>query len=243
MQIDWLELRTAFALYLVIEGVLPFLSPQGMKRTMALFASLPAVTPATTPDELVEHGLIARPPKDLQRALDQPRYREGRELFVRTTVTFKDQGRRGVGFFAAEGEVAFTHRAVLRAQRDEQLLVDVEGAAELLPLPHGSIDAAWSVNAMHHWVDPAVAATEITRVLRPGGRVILVDEDFEDPQHPEHERFKARHRAKPGGDGIDGDADTEGSESTLNRHGFTTVDAAAMGRLLASAGLVEAVRL
>ena len=41
MQIDWLDLATAFALYLVIEGVLPFLSPQGMKRTMALFSSLP----------------------------------------------------------------------------------------------------------------------------------------------------------------------------------------------------------
>ncbi len=134
-------------------------------------------------------------------------------------------------------------RRVLRVrrwfQRARSRITVSDGAAELLPLPDGSIDAAWSVNAMHHWVDPAVAATEIARVLRPGGRVILVDEDFEDPQHPDHERFKARHRAKPGDDGIDSDVDTGGSESTLNRHGFTTVDAAAMGRLLASAGLVE----
>ena len=41
MQIEWLDLATAFALYLVLEGVLPFLSPQGMKRTMARFSSLP----------------------------------------------------------------------------------------------------------------------------------------------------------------------------------------------------------
>lgn len=41
MQIEWLDLATAFALYLVLEGVLPFLSPQGMKRTMAMFSSLP----------------------------------------------------------------------------------------------------------------------------------------------------------------------------------------------------------
>jgi hypothetical protein len=75
--------------------------------------------------------------------LDQPRYREGRELFVRTTVTFKDQGRRGVGFFAAEGEVAFTHRAVLRAQRDDRLLVDVEGAPELLPFARSDV-FAWN---------------------------------------------------------------------------------------------------
>jgi len=41
VQIDWTDLGTAFALYLVIEGVLPFLNPGGMKRAMALFHSLP----------------------------------------------------------------------------------------------------------------------------------------------------------------------------------------------------------
>ena len=41
MIIDWSDLGTAFALYLVIEGMLPFLNPQGMKRAMSLFASLP----------------------------------------------------------------------------------------------------------------------------------------------------------------------------------------------------------
>jgi len=40
VQIDWLDLGTAFALYLVIEGVLPFLNPAGMKRAMAAFQSL-----------------------------------------------------------------------------------------------------------------------------------------------------------------------------------------------------------
>jgi uncharacterized protein len=39
--IDWTDLAAAFALYLVIEGMLPFLSPQGMKRAMATFSSLP----------------------------------------------------------------------------------------------------------------------------------------------------------------------------------------------------------
>jgi uncharacterized protein YjeT (DUF2065 family) len=40
VQIDWLDLGTAFALYLVIEGVLPFLNPAGMRRAMAMFQSL-----------------------------------------------------------------------------------------------------------------------------------------------------------------------------------------------------------
>ncbi len=109
----------------------------------ALFAALPAVTPATTPEELVEHGLITRSPKELQRAIDQPRYREGRELFVRTTVSFKEVGRRGVGFFSPDGELAFTHRASLRAQRGEQLVVDVEGASEPLLFARGDV-FAWN---------------------------------------------------------------------------------------------------
>jgi hypothetical protein len=39
--IDWLDLAAAFALYLVIEGVVPFASPRFMKRAMAAFSRLP----------------------------------------------------------------------------------------------------------------------------------------------------------------------------------------------------------
>jgi uncharacterized protein YjeT (DUF2065 family) len=37
---NWSDLAAAFALYLVLEGIVPFLNPQAMKRTMMLFASL-----------------------------------------------------------------------------------------------------------------------------------------------------------------------------------------------------------
>jgi uncharacterized protein YjeT (DUF2065 family) len=37
---NWSDLAAAFALYLVLEGIMPFLNPQGMKRTMMLFANL-----------------------------------------------------------------------------------------------------------------------------------------------------------------------------------------------------------
>jgi hypothetical protein len=109
----------------------------------ALFASLPAVTPATIADELVENGLLRRAPKDLHRAFDQPKYRPGRELFVRTTVSFAEQGRRGTGFFDPTGEPAFTHRAVLRGQRGEELRVDVEGAPAELTFARSDI-FAWN---------------------------------------------------------------------------------------------------
>jgi len=38
---NWHDLLTALALYLVLEGVLPFLSPEGWRRSMSLIAGLP----------------------------------------------------------------------------------------------------------------------------------------------------------------------------------------------------------
>ena len=37
---NWSDLLAAFALYLVLEGILPFLNPQAMKRVMLTFANL-----------------------------------------------------------------------------------------------------------------------------------------------------------------------------------------------------------
>jgi len=37
---DWSDLLAALALYLVLEGILPFLNPQAMKRVMASFANV-----------------------------------------------------------------------------------------------------------------------------------------------------------------------------------------------------------
>jgi uncharacterized protein YjeT (DUF2065 family) len=40
MQVSWTDLGAAFALYLVLEGVMPFLNPQGMKRALAAMTQL-----------------------------------------------------------------------------------------------------------------------------------------------------------------------------------------------------------
>lgn len=60
------------------------------------------------------------------------------------------------------------------------------GSAEDLPLEAGSTDAAISLNALHHYRDLARAAAELHRVLVPGGRALLVDEDFDHPGHGLH---------------------------------------------------------
>ena len=95
----------------------------------------------------------------------------------------------------------------------------VDGTAERLPVDDGTIDAIWAVNTMHHWVDVERGVAEIARVLRPGGRLLLVDEVFTDPTHPDHERFGAEH----------------GPE----HHGFTLVEADDMGSLFRAAGLTD----
>jgi SAM-dependent methyltransferase len=103
--------------------------------------------------------------------------------------------------------------------RSRDLVTVVDGAAEQIPADDASVDAVWAVNTMHHWVDTEAAVVEIARVMRPGGRVVLVDEDFADPAHPEFERF--------------------GSGDDAEHHGFTMVDASEMGDLLEAAGLTD----
>ncbi len=112
-------------------------------------------------------------------------------------------------------------RRVLRARRAlsrrRTHIEVVDGAAERIPADDRSIDAIWAVNTMHHWVDIERGVAEIARVLRPTGRVLLVDEDFTDPSHPDHHRWGTDH----------------------DHHGFTMVDAEATGELLRAAGLVD----
>ncbi len=46
-----------------------------------------------------------------------------------------------------------------------------------LPLPDASLDAVFANMYLHHCVDPLAAISEMVRVLRPGGRLVLTDLD------------------------------------------------------------------
>lgn len=95
----------------------------------------------------------------------------------------------------------------------------IDGTAEGIPVDDRTIDAIWAVNTMHHWVDVERGVAEIARVLRPDGRVLLVDEVFTDPSHPDFARF--------------------GTDHGPEHHGFTMVEADEMGALLRAAGLTD----
>ncbi|HYR07108.1 MAG TPA: class I SAM-dependent methyltransferase, partial [Longimicrobium sp.] len=47
--------------------------------------------------------------------------------------------------------------------------------AERLPLRDGSFDTAISASVLHYWDDADAGLVEIRRVLRPGGRLLLLD--------------------------------------------------------------------
>ena len=44
-----------------------------------------------------------------------------------------------------------------------------------LPFPANAFDAVVSSSSFHYWTDPAAALTDIARVLRPGGRLVVTD--------------------------------------------------------------------
>ena len=49
------------------------------------------------------------------------------------------------------------------------------GELEALPIADGRLDAATLMLVLHHVPDPARALTEVARVLKPGGQVIIAD--------------------------------------------------------------------
>lgn len=51
----------------------------------------------------------------------------------------------------------------------------VLGSAESIPFPDDSFELVVSTLSLHHWEQPVAAFREIDRVLKPGGRALIVD--------------------------------------------------------------------
>ncbi|OIJ66514.1 methyltransferase domain-containing protein [Streptomyces mangrovisoli] len=54
----------------------------------------------------------------------------------------------------------------------------MDGDALSLPLSAGTVDAVWCERVLQHLAEPERAVAEMARVLRPGGRVALLDTDW-----------------------------------------------------------------
>ena len=67
-------------------------------------------------------------------------------------------------------------RKAARARLDELSNVDLRaGSLESLPIDDAELDAATLFLVLHHLAEPDQALTEAARVLKPGGRLLVVD--------------------------------------------------------------------
>ena len=62
-----------------------------------------------------------------------------------------------------------------RWRSDPEHLVAVQGDSERLPFPADAFDVVTCANSFHHYPHQDRAVAEMYRVLKPGGRLFLVD--------------------------------------------------------------------
>ncbi len=62
------------------------------------------------------------------------------------------------------------------AERAPENVRFVEGDAMALPFEYGMFDIAASIRALHHVRRPELAVSELARVTRPGGRLLVADQ-------------------------------------------------------------------
>jgi ubiquinone/menaquinone biosynthesis C-methylase UbiE len=68
----------------------------------------------------------------------------------------------------------------------------VLGDAAALPFPYGDFDLVGCLRVLHHVARPELVVSEIARVTRPGGRILLVDQlgDVDPIRSLELDRFE-----------------------------------------------------
>lgn len=80
---------------------------------------------------------------------------------------------RAVGVDRSQAMVEIARRRS-RGVPDAEFAV---GAAERLPFPDATFDRVWTIHSFHHWENPARGIDEVLRVLRPGGRFLIVESE------------------------------------------------------------------
>ncbi|WP_037606418.1 methyltransferase domain-containing protein [Streptacidiphilus rugosus] len=90
-----------------------------------------------------------------------------------------------VGADGADGTaVGLEPHAGLRAVAEQRAADEgsrarfLDGDARALPLPDADVDLVWCERVLQHLTEPDRAVAEMARVLRPGGRIVLLDTDW-----------------------------------------------------------------
>lgn len=73
---------------------------------------------------------------------------------------------------------------VRKASRRVKAATVKVGSAEAIPYPDNAFDAVMCVASFHHWVDRERGFAEVARVIRPGGRLLIVEKLLD--QGPDH---------------------------------------------------------
>ncbi|HEU5456394.1 MAG TPA: methyltransferase domain-containing protein [Nocardioides sp.] len=95
-----------------------------------------------------------------------------------------------------EPNPALREVAARRAEATGSPAVYVDGTADTLPLADTSVDVLVCERVLQHVDDPDAAVREFARVLRPGGRVALLDSDWATGiTHPGDPELLERYRA------------------------------------------------
>jgi SAM-dependent methyltransferase len=82
---------------------------------------------------------------------------KGLIIGIDPTPKMLELARRNTSFAALPCQTQFLH-----------------GAAEQLPLENQTVDLALAINSLHHWHDCQRGLAELGRVLKPGGRLLVI---------------------------------------------------------------------
>lgn len=78
---------------------------------------------------------------------------------------------------ASQIVVADVSHGMLRQARSDHRLETVRSQTEKLPFPDGTFDRVIMVDALHHVANHSQTASEMWRVLAPGGRIVIEEPD------------------------------------------------------------------
>ena len=129
------------------------------------------------------------PAGELKRLQQQAAILAGAEEAALQALGLPGRGRIldvgcGPGFVAARIVKARPGLQLLGLDRDPAVLEEarrvipvLEGSAEKLPFPTGQFDCVYARLVLRHLRHPETALDEMFRVLRPGGRAIVIDSD------------------------------------------------------------------